>query len=62
MVHKIWQKFYKSAVFPQNKALLFSKIVSFGVGKERRVLAKKEIIFATYSRSHCSILPTRLEQ
>ena len=26
MVHKICQKFYKSALFPKNNALLFSKV------------------------------------
>ena len=29
MVHKICQKFYKSALFPKNNALLFSKSLDF---------------------------------
>ena len=42
MVHKICQKFYKSAVFPKNKARLFSKIVILGAENGRTVLAKNK--------------------
>lgn len=42
MVHKICQKFYKSALFPQNNALLFSKIVRFLAKKEKKFVRKRK--------------------
>ena len=59
MVHKICQKFYKSALFPKNNALLFSKIVRF-LGKRTSGEAYKFCGNKINSEAHedagCSIL------